>query len=254
VSRGGDATVLLTARDLLPAARPPVAVAVPGLGLTVRAWHAVAARSADTVPMAVVALPAFGLRASRATPLDPASDADVLAARLRARRLDVGGPVLLLGHSASCQVVAEVARRHPTLVRGLVLVGPTTDPPAATWPRLAARWLRTAAHEDPRRVPAMVHEYATTRLSGFLRAMDRARRHDLREALGATDVPVLVLRGPHDHLAPAAWLAELAAVRPGIDVTTTGGGAHMLPLTHPGELARPVEAFSQRVCRDRSAG
>jgi pimeloyl-ACP methyl ester carboxylesterase len=246
--------VPLTTRDLLPAAGPPAAVAVPGLGLTVRAWHAVAARLAETTPTAVVALPAFGLRVSRATPLDPRSAADVLAARLRARRLVAGGPVLLLGHSASCQVVTETARRHPDTVRGLVLVGPTTDPPAAPWPRLAARWLRTAAHEDPRRVPAMLHEYATTRLSGFLRTMDRARRHDLREALAATDVPVLVVRGPHDHLAPAAWLARLAALRPGVEVATMSAGAHMVPLTHPDELARHVEAFSQRVCRDLPAG
>ena len=47
-----------------------------------------------------------------------------------------------------------------------------------------------------------------------------------------------MVRGPHDHLAPSAWLADLAAVRPGITVVTTRDGAHMVPLTHPGELAR----------------
>jgi pimeloyl-ACP methyl ester carboxylesterase len=83
--------------------------------------------------------------------------------------------------------------------------------------------------------------------------MDRSRRHDLRAALAATDVPVLVVRGPHDDLAPAAWLAALAALRPGVDVATTASGAHMLPLTRPAELARCV-LRDTRVCPGGAEG
>ncbi|MFC5141080.1 alpha/beta fold hydrolase [Actinomycetospora rhizophila] len=205
------------------------AVAVPGLGLTERGWRDVAERLPGT---AVVALPAYGLRAGPG-PITPAASADDLA-----RRLPGPGPVVLIGHSASCQVVAEAARRHPDAVSGLVLVGPTADPRMSPRRTLVTRWLRTAAREDPRRVPVMLRQYATTRLSGFARALRAARRHDLRETLRGSDVPVLVVRGPHDHLAPSAWLADLAAVRPGITVVTTRNGAHMVPLTHPGELAR----------------
>ncbi|MEJ2861997.1 alpha/beta fold hydrolase [Actinomycetospora flava] len=228
--------------EVLPAPGRPVAVAVPGLGLTVRGWRGVVEDLADTVPTAVVALPAYGLRAGRG-PITPASSADDLARRL----VDVAdGPVVLFGHSASCQVVAEVARRHPATVRGLVLVGPTAAPHLSTRRRLVARWLRTAAHEDPRRVPAILRDYLTTRLSGFARALRAARRHDLREALAGSQVPVFVVRGPHDHLAPAGWLADLAAVRRGITTVTTRDGAHMVPLTRPAELAR--------VCRDGLPG
>jgi pimeloyl-ACP methyl ester carboxylesterase len=134
-------------------------------------------------------------------------------------------------------VVAEAARRHPGAVRGLVLVGPTTDPRIAPRPRLVSRWLRTAAWEDPRRVPEILREYATTRLSGFARALRAARRHDLRAALAATGGPVLLVRGPQDRLCTAAWLGLLAEARPGITVATTARGAHMVPLTRPAELA-----------------
>lgn len=209
------------------------AVAVPGLGLTGRGWGDVAARLAD---VAVVPLPAFGLPAGRG-PITPASSADDLV-----RRLAGHGPVVLLGHSASSQVVAEAARRHPDAVRGLVLVGPTADPRMSPRRALIVRWLRTAAREDPRRVPAMLREYVTTRLSGFARALRAARRHDLRAALAGSRVPVLLVRGPHDHLAPAAWLDDLAGVRAGITVVTTRAGAHMLPVTRPDELARVCRA------------
>lgn len=225
---------------LLPVTGDPVAVAVPGLGLTVAGWRRVVERLGATVPMAVVALPSFGLRAPRRAPLDPVSLADDLADRLADRGLLAGGPVVLLGHSASCQVVAEAARRYPHAVCGLVLIGPTTDPRAVPLPRLVGRWVRTAGHEDPRRIPAMLRQYATTGLSGFARAMLTARHHDLRAALAGSVVPVLVLRGPQDHLAPPSWLADLARTRDGIRVATTPDGAHMLPLTRPADVARWV--------------
>lgn len=234
------------APELLPAPGVPTAVAVPGLGLTVDGWRGVVARLGAAVPLAVIGLPAAGLP-GRGAPLDPAAEADRLARRLEDLGLTAGGPVVLLGHSASCQMVAETARRHPALVRGLVLVGPTTDPRAVPWPRLVGRWVLTAAREDPRRVPEIVREYVVTRLSGFLAAMRRARHHDLRAALAGSAVPVLVLRGPHDRLAPAVWLGDLARVRPGIEVVTLPGGAHMLPLTHPGDVARWVRHWCHAV-------
>ncbi|WP_433781998.1 alpha/beta fold hydrolase [Actinomycetospora sp. CA-101289] len=229
------------APDLLPASGVPTAVAVPGLGLTVDGWRGVAARLGDPrptpVPLAAVALPAAGLP-GRGAPLDPVAEGDRLARRLEELGLVAGGPVVLVGHSASCQMVAETARRHPALVRGLVLVGPTTDPRAVRWPRLVGRWVLTAAREDPRRVPEIVREYLATRLSGFLATMRRARHHDLRAALAGSSVPVLVLRGPHDRLAPAVWLGELARTRPDVEIVTLPAGAHMLPLTHPEDVAR----------------
>ena len=100
----------------------------------------------------------------------------------------------------------------------------------------------------------MLRSYATTRLSGFARALRAARRRDLRATLAATTVPVLLVRGPHDHLAPSGWLDALAATRPGIEVVTLTQGAHNLPQTHPAELARHIVTLTRRVCREASTG
>ena len=72
----------------------------------------------------VALLPGFGERAPRAADLRPAA----LAEMLLDRWCPPDGAVVLVGHSASCQIVAEAARRRPDRVAGLVLVGPTTDP------------------------------------------------------------------------------------------------------------------------------
>src|SRR4051812_37373856 len=71
-------------------------VLVPGLGLDARS----AARVRDRVQAEVTLLPGMGLAG-------PVPAVDVLAARLLASLGE--GPVVLVGHSQSCQVVAAAA-------------------------------------------------------------------------------------------------------------------------------------------------
>ena len=157
-----------------------------------------------------------------------------LAAAL-CERLD--GPATLLGHSSSCQVVAHAARMCPDLVRRVVLVGPTTDLRARTWRALAAQWLRTAGHEDPRQVPALVQQYRRTGLRSMLATMDAARYDDIRATLTRIVCPVVVVRGAHDRIARSDWVRGLAASAPDGIAVELPRGAHMVPLTHPGLLA-----------------
>jgi pimeloyl-ACP methyl ester carboxylesterase len=227
---------------LLRGVRPPAVVAVPGLGLSVDGWRAPATLLAARLGTGagVVALPAHGSPARRDEALDPVSSAGRLLAcldQLGAAR------VVLVGHSASCQVVAEAASRAPGRVVGLALVGPTTDPRAPTWPRLAARWLATAAHERLGQVPLLLRDYSYTGLVTFARAMDAARRHALGPVLAGLDLPVLLVRGPDDHIAPSTWLDGLAALRPGIDAVSLPAGGHMVPITHPHELTDVLAPF-----------
>jgi pimeloyl-ACP methyl ester carboxylesterase len=148
---------------------------------------------------------------------------------------------VLLGHSASCQIVAEAALQDPARIVGLILVGPTTDPRAACWPGLAARWLRTAVWERPGQIPVLVRDYWHTGLAAMGRAMNAARRHRLDRALAAVSCPVLIVRGRHDRIAPADWASALADIAPHGRAVTLPVGAHMVPITHPAALAAQIE-------------
>jgi pimeloyl-ACP methyl ester carboxylesterase len=118
-----------------------------------------------------------------------------------------------------------------------VLVGPSTDPRAAGWAGLAGRWLRTALHERPDQLPWLVRDYTHSGLPAMKRAMDAARRDRIDRVLPGLSCPVLVVRGRHDRISPADWVADLAALAPAGRVRTLPAGAHMVPLTHPGLLA-----------------
>jgi pimeloyl-ACP methyl ester carboxylesterase len=132
----------------------------------------------------------------------------------------------------------------PDRVAGLVLVGPTTDPAAATWPRLAARWLATARHETPRQVPTLVRQYRRTGLRTMRRAMDVARCDDVEDVLAGCGIPVLVLRGPHDRICPEPWAAAVARRGgPGSRAVTLRGGGHMVPLTHGSLVAAEIRGL-----------
>ncbi|WP_210649559.1 alpha/beta fold hydrolase [Nocardioides sp. SYSU D00065] len=218
----------------------PALVCVPGLGLEAAEWRTTFLALA---PSGVVrAMPGYGRRPSRADDLRPAA----LGERLTA---DLPAGVVLVGHSASCQVVARAAALAPDRVAALVLVGPTTDPRADTWPRLAARWLRTAAWERPAQVPFLVRSYTRAGPVWMARTMDRARREDVRGDLRAVRCPVLVVRGRHDRICPEDWTRALASLGPaGSRAVTLRRGGHMVPLTHGDLLASTVASWLASVC------
>ena len=103
-------------------------VLVPGLGLDARAWSAV--RASLRGPSVVVHAALDGSSRGRETDLHVEQQSRRLIAAL-----PPGRDVVLVGHSASCPVVVDVATRTSRVV-GLVLVGPVTDPQARSWPRM----------------------------------------------------------------------------------------------------------------------
>ncbi|MEV7431735.1 alpha/beta hydrolase [Nocardioides sp. NPDC092400] len=217
----------------------PALVAVPGLGLRPTAWDTTLAALPGHRSRTEV-LPGYGVRPRRGEALDPATRGLRLAAVLQPE----DGPVVLLGHSAGAQVVAHAAAAAADRVVGLVLVGPSTDPRARTWPALAGRWLRTARHERPGQVPFLAWSYSRTGLLHIQRTMDAARHDDVEATLVDVRCPVLVLRGRHDRICPADWAGRLVAAAPaGSRVETLPAGARMVPLTHGPQVAAAVAAY-----------
>jgi pimeloyl-ACP methyl ester carboxylesterase len=154
------------------------------------------------------------------------------------------GPSVLVGHSASCQVVVEAAARLPDVV-GLVLVGPTTDPAADGWPRTIGRWLRAARHERWWEAGELAPQYRRTGFRWMLLAMHRLRRHRVDVVLPDLAREVLVVRGSRDRIAPEGWCARLAALASG-SMTVIPRGGHMVPLTHPRAVADAIEEVRRR--------
>jgi pimeloyl-ACP methyl ester carboxylesterase len=62
----------------------------------------------------------------------------------------------------------------------------------------------------------------------------------------ALAVPVLVLHGTADRNTPYAIAEDLSRSIPGAALVTVAEGSHMLPATHPDELAEAIHGFVSR--------
>jgi pimeloyl-ACP methyl ester carboxylesterase len=202
---------------------PVRVVAVPGLGLDERSWSGVLDRLRPDLPATVVRLPGMGRRA-------PVPTVDALAADVRARLGD--GPVVLVGHSQSCQVVAAVAERDARVV-AVVLLGPTTDPRLRRPGGLVTAWLRTAVREPVPQMPRIVAQWLRTGPAAMRALWRRAAPDRIELRLPGVAVPVTVVRGTRDALCSAPWAAALAVAAPHGRLVELPGAAHMTPQTHP---------------------
>lgn len=215
-------------------------LALPGLGLGPESWRPTLKHLPGGAGATVRLLPGFGEPAQRRQDLDPRALAEDVLAVLP----DDASRVVLLAHSASIQVAAHVAAHEPDRVAALVLVGPTTDPRTAPWPRLMAGWLATVPYETPRQVPTLLRQYARTTLPAMVRVLKAVRKDSIEETLDRVTAPVLVVRGPRDHSCLDDWAASLAARGgDGSRLVTLAAGAHMVPFTHGREVAGVVADF-----------
>jgi pimeloyl-ACP methyl ester carboxylesterase len=204
-------------------------VLVPGLGLDQRS----SARVRRLVDADVVLLPGMGRRA----PVPPVDD---LAGALLDRLGE--GPVVLVGHSQSSQVV--VAAAGDPRVTGVLLLGPTTDPRLHRRRVLAARWLRTAVREPLWQVPLVLAQWLGVGPRAMV-ALWRAAAPDRIDArLAGVAVPVLVVRGTRDALCPHDWAAALAGCAPRGRLVELPGAAHMTVQTHPAAVVRLLDELS----------
>jgi pimeloyl-ACP methyl ester carboxylesterase len=206
---------------------PPIRVVlVPGLGLDERSTAGVRARLGDRWPAAVVRLPGMGLPG-------PVPSLEVLAGRLLAELGE--GPVVLAGHSQSCQVVA-VAALDPRVV-SVVLLGPTTDPRLRSAAGLVGRWLGTAWAEPWRQVPRILAQWWHTGPRAMVALWRLAAPDRIDARLREVGAPVAVVRGTRDRLCPHDWAVRLAEVAPKGRLVELPGAAHMTVQTHPDDVA-----------------
>jgi pimeloyl-ACP methyl ester carboxylesterase len=214
-------------------------VLVPGLGLDARSSAGLrdrlGSRSPDAPSSDVVLLPGMGLAG-------PVPGLDALAARLLGALGE--GPVVLIGHSQSCQVVAAAATDRR--VAAVVLLGPTTDPRLRSPTVLAWRWLRTAAREPWAQAPLVLSQWWRTG-PRVMRALWRSTAPDrIDRRLAVVTVPVTVVRGTRDRLCPHDWAVSLAAAAPRGRLVEIPGAAHMTVQTHPDAVAELLPAAAER--------
>ncbi|WP_298863867.1 alpha/beta hydrolase [uncultured Microbacterium sp.] len=155
-------------------------------------------------------LPGFGEAPEPERTLTMERHADLVATFLRLRGI---ADAVVLGHSMGSQIAAEVAARHPNVVAGLILAGPTVDSTARSIRVQGSYLLRDLIGERPTVLWRGAREY----LRGgpnLIRKMRATIVHEPEKAYPRVQVPTLVLRGSRDPLAPMDWCRRILTLVP----------------------------------------
>ncbi len=215
-------------------------VLVHGLVVSSRYMIPLAERLAERTHVYAPDLPGFGLSDHPVRPLDIAGLADALAGWMHATGL---ARAVLIGNSMGCQVIAELALRYPALVDRAVLIGPTTDRHGRHVLAQLRRLLAAAPYEAPGLLGVQVRDTWSAGLRETLATARYAIDDRIEAKLPALTLPVLVVSGEHDPLAPPRWAAELAGLLPHGQLHILAGGGHALNYSAPDQLLEIVAPF-----------
>lgn len=243
----------------------PTIVLVPGSCSTGAAWRPVIAAWDGRFRCVTTSLLGYGGTAERRTARAPSISNEAGALEAVIRR--AGGRVHLVGHSFGGCVALAVALRDRVPLASLALV----EAPAPELLRERAEHGQYRAFReitdayfaafhggDPEAIAAMIDFYGgpgtyaswPPRVRAYavqttpVNMLDWASAYGFplsSEALAATDIPVLVVRGGSSPPAVKRAIALLSGCIRNAELATLEGAAHFMTATHAGQVAALIE-------------
>ena len=238
-----DDLVLRTRRwDSVSSSSRDVIVLVHGIGVSSRYFVRLAEALAESATVISVDLPGFG---PNKRPRRQLSVEDLGA--LVADYLGDAGirTPILVGHSMGAQVVVETARRLPAA--GLVLIGPVVDERAPTAWQQGMRLARDVFSESVSSNWIVLTDYLRSGIRWYLTELPAMLSYRIEQTLPNVDVPVVVLRGAQDPVAPEGWARALARRSPGARVVSIPGSGHVVQHTATSAVAAEIEQLAENV-------
>lgn len=246
-----------------------VAVCIHGLS-TPSYIFAATERSLAALGYRVLSYDLYGRGYSSRKPGPQTADFFLGQLRYLLRRLDVAGPVTVLGYSMGGQIATAFAAEEKDRVSALILAAPTGLLPATNslrhpawlapvvgdWlTRVAGGWALRRELVEHRNAATVIpdlgdRQAAETQTRGFLPALLSSRRYLL--AFSATEdhkriaragIPVLALWGPEDPVVPLAAMGRLAELNPDARHEQIPGAGHNFLQTHPAQVAEALRRF-----------
>lgn len=216
-------------------------VLVHGIGVSSRYFSRLARVLARSGGVHAVDLPGFGRAPRPPEPLTVEQHAATVNAYVRSASL--GRPVLV-GHSMGSQIVVEAALQDPQMYSSVVAMGTVVDPAARTAPRQALRLARDTLMEPPLANWAVLLDYARTGPRWYLRTLPTMLGYRTEEAVRRLAVPLLLLRGARDPVAPHGWVEQLRRLAARARLVEVEGAAHVVMYSRPEQVAREIVAHA----------
>lgn len=229
----------------------PRLVLVHGTRMSAAQWGPYRALLPD-VELVTVDLPGHGERVGEEFTADAALD--TITEAVRRARVEGGPAPVLCGHSLGGYVAMMWAAEHPGSLAHLVLIGATADPRT----RLSgvyrgfARLLPVVGPDRMARVANAVMrglgargEHALVLPGGAAyaalpAAWELVMTHASPDLLRSVDAPVILVNGQFDQM--RLHVQRYAAACQEVEVVTIPRASHLMPATHPEQVAAVLRA------------
>lgn len=229
-------------------------VFVHGSGDSASTWAALTAHLGE-LPCVALDLPGHGSLADRPGParMGVTEYADAVRAELARRTL---ARVVIVGHSLGSAIALRLAYEHPSLVRGLVLVGagarmrvlPEMLKAARTTPAAAAAHLTELGFAPGHEALAQrfIADAQPTAAGMLHRDLDACDHFDMMEQLGHIGQPTLILCGESDRLTPPKYARFLADHLASATLAVLPDAGHYVQVETPDAAARAMRRWLGR--------
>jgi len=234
---------VLRLRTLAPAGRSrdnlaPTAVLVHGIGMSHRSFTRLQRALSHTYRTIAVDLPGFGGTPAPGRVIEMSELASLVVRAVREAGVQ---ECIGIGQSMGAQVVTEMAQRFPEFTTSVVLVSPVVDDRRRTLLQQAWSLALNNRHETPWMNVVLFADYCRS-IRQYMHALPVMMRYPMLGAVATLRVPVLVLRGTADPIAPQAWVRRLAgAATEGALIELPGG--HHVQQRQSGAAAAIIDEF-----------
>jgi 2-hydroxy-6-oxonona-2,4-dienedioate hydrolase len=218
----------------------PALVLVHGLSVSSRYMMPTAVRLTPWYRVYIPDFPGFGKSPKSSHVLNITESAETLAAWMQAVRLP---SAILLGNSLGCQIIVQLALKHPECIERAILVSPTMDPKARTIHQQAGRLLINLSREPLSFLPVLVCEFLAAGITCTIRALRYALDDPIEEYLPHVHIPTLVVRGSRDPIVPQEWAEKVNHLLPDSQLVVIKGAAHAVNFNAPEQLVSLTNRF-----------
>jgi pimeloyl-ACP methyl ester carboxylesterase len=213
---------------------------IHGLGVSGDYYTTYATKLAEFYNVYIIDLPGYGSTPKPKKPLTIRELSQVVLAYVEMSSID---DFVIVGQSMGCQIIAHAIAEKPHLFKKALFLAPTVNRNEKTLIMQSLRLFQDTFHEKIRVNAVVFSNYARMGVVRFLITAKDMVQDSLEQTITRVPIPVLVVNGSKDNIAPRLWCQYLAGCAIQGTSVEIPSAPHLLQCDKPDELVTITREF-----------